>query len=179
MSKSKNTLSKSTLIRSIQCAKSLYLYKKNYDLRDKTNYTQQQVFDRGHRIGKLAQQLFPDGRDCSPPNPYSYDPSVTATRLLMERKFPVIYEACFKYNGILVALDMLTFKDGKWYAHEVKSAMRISNTYLQDAAIQYYVITKSGIELEDFFIVNVNADYIFDEQLNVQQFFKSTSVLAT
>lgn len=177
MSKSKNTLSKSTLIRSIQCAKSLYLYKKNYDLRDKTNYTQQQVFDRGHRIGKLAQQLFPDGRDCSPPNPYSYDPSVTATRLLMERKFPVIYEACFKYNGILVALDMLTFKDGKWYAHEVKSAMRISNTYLQDAAIQYYVITKSGIELEDFFIVNVNADYIFDEQLNVQQFFKSTSVL--
>lgn len=177
MSKTKNTLSKSTLIRSIQCSKSLYLYKKNYDLRDKTNYTQQKVFDRGHRIGKLAHQLFPDGRDCSPPNPYSYDASVTATQLLIQRQFPVIYEACFKYNGILVALDMLTFKDGKWYAHEVKSAMRISNTYLQDAAIQYYIITKSGLELEDFFIVNVNSDYVYEEELNVFKFFKSTSVL--
>jgi hypothetical protein len=177
MSKSKNTLSKSTLIRSIQCAKSLYLYKKNYDLRDKANYTQQQVFDRGHRIGKLAQQLFPDGRDCSPPNAYSYDPSVTATKLLIQRQFPVIYEACFKYNGIWVALDILTYKDGKWYAHEVKSGMRISNTYLQDAAIQYYVITKSGIELEDFFIIKVNSDYVFDETLDVPQLFKSTSVL--
>ncbi|MFN8283221.1 MAG: DUF2779 domain-containing protein [Chitinophagales bacterium] len=177
MSKSKNTLSKSTLIRSIQCPKSLYLYKKNYDLRDKTNYTQQQVFDRGHRVGKLAHLLFPNGRDCSPPNPYSYDESITATKLLVRQQFPVIYEACFKHNGILVALDMLTYENGKWYAHEVKSSMRISNTYLQDAAIQYYIITKSGVELEDFFIVNINSDYVLDETLNVQQFFKSTTVL--
>ena len=177
MSTKKNSLSKSTLIRSIQCSKSLFLYKNNYSLRDKPSTTQQQKFDRGHRVGKLAQQLFPDGKDCSPPNPFSYDASVAATKLLIQQQTKHIYEAAFKYNGILVALDILEYKDGKWYAHEVKSSFRISNTYLLDAAIQYYIITKSGIELEDFSIITINNDYLYDGNLNIQSYFKFTSVL--
>lgn len=177
MSKKKNSLSKSTLIRSIQCAKSLYLYKNFYNLRDKPSVVQQQRFDRGHRIGKLAHQLFPNGKDCSPPNPFSYDESVAATKLLIQQQFPAIYEAAFKNNGILVALDILALENGKWYAYEVKSSLRISNTYLLDAAIQYYVITQSGIPLEDFFIININSDYLFDGTLSLNEFFKKTSLL--
>jgi hypothetical protein len=177
MSSKKSTLSKSTLIRSIQCSKSLYLYKKFYNLRDKADVSQQQRFDRGHRIGKLAHQLFPGGKDCSPPNPFSYDASIAATKLLVQQHFPVIYEAAFKYNGIMAALDLLEQKDGKWYAYEVKSSFRISATYLLDAAIQYYIITRSGLPLEDFAIINVNGDYVFDGQLDVHSFFKQTSVM--
>ena len=177
MSNKKNSLSKSTLIRSIQCSKSLYLYKNNFQLRDKPSTTQQQKFDRGHRIGKLAHQYFPGGKDCSPPNPFSYDASIAATKLLIQQQFAVIYEAAFKHNGILVALDILENKNGKWYAHEVKSSFRISNTYLLDAAIQYYIITKSGIELEDFDIVTINNDYVFDGTLAISSYFKCTSVM--
>ena len=177
MSNKKNTLSKSTLIRSIQCSKSLYLYKNNYSLRDKPNTVQQQRFDRGHRVGKLAHRLFPNGKDCSPPNPFSYDESIAATKLLVQQHFPVIYEAAFKYNGILAALDMLEYKDGKWYSYEVKSSFRISNTYLLDAAIQYYIITKSGLPLEDFSIVTIDNEYVMKDELDVQSYFKKTSVL--
>lgn len=178
MSSKKSSLSKSTLIRSIQCSKSLYLYKNNYSLRDKPSASQQQKFDRGHRVGKLAHQLFPNGKDCSPPNPFSYDESIAATKLLVQQRFPVIYEAAFKYNGIMVALDILENKNGKWYAHEVKSSFRISNTYLLDAAIQYYIITKSGVELEDFSIVTIDNEYVFNGTLEISSYFKITSVLA-
>lgn len=177
MSSKKSSLSKSTLIRSIQCSKSLYLYKNHYNLRDKAGVSQQQKFDRGHRIGKMAHQLFPGGKDCSPPDPFSYDESIAATKLLVQQQSPVIYEAAFKYNGILAALDMLVFKNGKWYAYEVKSSLRISNTYLLDAAIQYYILTRSGLPLEDFSIVTVNNEYILGEDMDVQQFFKITSVM--
>ncbi|HNY54018.1 MAG TPA: Dna2/Cas4 domain-containing protein, partial [Chitinophagales bacterium] len=178
MSSKKSSLSKSTLIRSIQCSKSLYLYKNNYSLRDKPSTTQQQKFDRGHRVGKLAHQLFPNGKDCSPPNPFSYDESIAATKLLVQQQFPVIYEAAFKYNGIMVALDILENKNGKWYAHEVKSSFRISNTYLLDATIQYYIITKSGVQLEDFSIVTIDNEYVFNGTLEISSYFKITSVLA-
>lgn len=177
MSSKKSSLSKSTLIRSIQCSKSLYLYKNNFSLRDKPSTAQQQRFDRGHRVGKLAHQLFPNGKDCSPPNPYSYDESISATKLLILQRFPVIYEAAFKHNGILVALDILELKNGKWYAHEVKSSFRISNTYLLDAAIQYYIITKSGIELEDFSIITIDNEYVLQDALEIPSYFKITSVL--
>lgn len=178
MSKKKSSLSKSTLIRSIQCQKSLYLYKNFYTLRDKPSTAQQQKFDRGHRVGKLAHQLFPNGKDCSPPNPFSYDESIAATKLLVHQQFPAIYEAAFKYNGILAALDILTFENGKWYAYEIKSSLRISATYLLDATIQYHIITQSGLPLEDFFIVTINNEYVFDGNLEVHSYFKKTSVLA-
>ncbi|MBP8192133.1 MAG: hypothetical protein KAX69_00915, partial [Chitinophagales bacterium] len=155
----------------------MYLYKNNYSLRDKPSTTQQQKFDRGHRVGKLAHQLFPNGKDCSPPNPFSYDESIAATKLLVQQQFPVIYEAAFKYNGIMVALDILENKNGKWYAHEVKSSFRISNTYLLDAAIQYYIITKSGVQLEDFSIVTIDNEYVFNGTLEISSYFKITSVL--
>lgn len=178
MSSKKSSLSKSTLIRSIQCSKSLYLYKNNYQLRDKPSTTQQQRFDRGHRVGKLAHQLFPNGKDCSPPNPFSYDESIAATKLLVLQNFPSIYEAAFRFNGIMAALDILEFRNGKWYAHEVKSSFRITNTYLLDAAIQYYIITKSGLPLEDFSIVTINNDYVFNGEFDVKSYFNNTSVLA-
>jgi hypothetical protein len=176
--KPRNTnLSKSSLIKGIQCSKALYLYKYHYDLKDPVSRIQQEKFDRGHRVGKLAQSLFPGGKDCTPPNIMSYDQSIKATEALVRSKFPVIYEAAFKYQGILVALDILVHQDGKWYAYEVKSSLKITNTYIQDIAIQYYVIRNSGLELEDVFIIHVDGEYILkDNQLNLQELFKIISV---
>ena len=56
-------LSKSTFIRSLQCLKSLYLYKRAYHLQDTISAEQQAIFDRGHSVGRLAQNLFPGGVD--------------------------------------------------------------------------------------------------------------------
>jgi hypothetical protein len=177
MAAKRNQLSKSTLIRSIQCPKSLYLYKNHYDWRDKISVSQQQIFDRGIRIGKLAQQLFPGGKDVSPPNPYSYDASIAATKALVQQQYPAIYEAAFRHHGIMAALDILVFREGKWYAYEVKSSMRISHTYLLDCAIQYHIITSSGLPLEDFRIIHINGDYVKNGDVEIDQLFTETPVL--
>lgn len=87
----------------------------------------------------------------------------------------MIYEASFKYQGVLVALDMLVLR--KEDAYEVKSSFKISKTYLLDAAIQYHVITKSGLKLEDFFILHLDSNYIKKGDLDLNKLFKATSVL--
>ncbi|MEZ5006865.1 MAG: hypothetical protein R2753_01805 [Chitinophagales bacterium] len=177
--KKRVNLSKSTLIRSIQCQKSLYLYKNYFHLRDKISKEQQARFNRGHDIGSLAQQLFPGGKDVSPKSPRHYNQSLLATEYLVSQQYPVIYEAAFKQDDVLVFLDILVYKEGKWYAYEVKSSKRISNTYLQDAAIQYKVITESGLPLEDFSIIYVNDQYqMTDEDApDLNQLFLEQSVL--
>ncbi len=176
----KNTnLSKSTLIRSIQCQKSLYLYKNFYHLRDKISKEQQARFNRGHDIGALAQQLFPGGKDVSPKSPRLYNQSLLATEYLIQHEFPIIYEAAFRYNQVLVFLDILVFKNGKFYAYEVKSSRRITPTHIQDAAIQYQVITNAGIELENISIIYVNKEYQQNDEsdLDLHQLFLEQSVL--
>lgn len=173
----KHILSKSTFIRGLQCHKSLYLYKKRYYLRDRLSTEQQARFKRGTEVGVYARQLFSGGIDLSPPTPFQYAAAVEKTREMTAIKTPVIYEASFRHNGVLVVLDILEYREGKWFGYEVKSSIKVSETYMMDAALQYYVISGSGIELSDLFIIYMNMDYVLEGDLVPEALFTRISVL--
>ena len=85
-------LSKSTFIRGLQCEKSLYLYKNHYNLKDKTPAQLQAVFDQGTNVGILAQDLFPNGVDASPPDHFKMQESVFKTQDFIANGETIIYE---------------------------------------------------------------------------------------
>jgi len=173
---SKIRLSKSTFIRGLQCEKSLYLYKHHYRLKDSTPPSLQTVFDQGTNIGILAQQLFPNGADASPENHFKMVESVEKTLNFISQGESIIYEATFQFNNVLAALDILVKDEEGWKAYEVKSSTKVSETYIKDAAIQYYTITNSGIDLKDISIVHINNQYTKDGELDIHQFFSIKSV---
>lgn len=172
----KHILSKSTFIRGLQCSKSLYLYKNFIHLRDPLSAEQQSMFSRGNSVGELAWQLFPGGIDATAEKRSDTLGAVLKTRELIESGKEIIYEAAFQANQVLAILDILVKKDGKWYAYEVKSSTKISNTYLLDASLQYYVITNSGLSLEDFSLVTINNNYVKQGSLDPSAFFSIRSV---
>ena len=67
--------------------------------------------------------------------------SVGKTLDFISQDQTIIYEATFVYNDVLAALDLLAKDDDGWKAYEVKSSTKVSDTYIKDAAIQYYTIT--------------------------------------
>lgn len=172
----KSRLSKSTFIRGLQCEKSLYLYKHHYRLKDPTPPSLQTVFDQGTNIGLLAQELFPNGADASPENHFKMVESVGKTLKFITQGESIIYEATFLYNDVLAALDVLVKDEEGWKAYEVKSSTKVSETYIKDAAIQYYTITNSGIDLKDISIVHINNQYVKDGELDIHQLFTIESV---
>jgi hypothetical protein len=172
----KSRLSKSTFIRGLQCEKSLYLYKHHYRLKDSTPPLLQAVFDQGTNIGILAQELFPNGVDTSPESHFNMVESVEKTRDFIFQGQTIIYEATFLYNEVLAALDILVKDEEGWKAYEVKSSTKVSETYIKDAAIQYYTITNSGIDLKDISIVHINNQYTKDGELDIHQLFTIESV---
>ena len=172
----KYKLSKSTFIRGLQCDKSLYLYKKHYKLKDPISSTLQAVFDQGNQIGILAQSLFPGGVDSSPSSHFRMMEGVAKTKEFLESGKSIIYEATFTYNEVLAALDILVKDDEGWKAYEVKSSTSVSKTYVKDAAIQYYTIINSGIDLVDISIIHINNNYILDGNLNIDELFTIESV---
>lgn len=171
----KHILSKSTYIRGLQCHKSLYLNKFHPEWRDKLSIEQQAIFNRGIKVGKLAQKLFPNGKEVFVKR-YNYIEAITTTQELIKQGQEVIYEAAFNYNDTLVLIDILVKKDNKWYAYEVKSSLKITHTYLQDAALQYYVIKNCLPDLADIAIVYVNSNYTKKGKLDLQHFFTIQSV---
>jgi len=175
----RHTLSKSTFIRGVQCLKSLYLYKKRYFLRDPLSAEQQAVFSRGTNVGILAQKLFPNGKDATPPSPSLYARSVAMTSEWIQKGVEVIYEAAFQHEKVLVAIDMLVLTPEGWVGIEVKSSKAISETYIMDAALQYHVIKGSGLKLADMRIMHINPDYVRQGELDLKKLFSIQSVLET
>ncbi len=172
----KAILSKSTFIRGLQCEKALYLYKHNYNLRDETPPQLQAIFSQGTNVGILAQDLFPDGVDASPSSYYKLQESVFKTIEFIKNGEQIIYEATFQYNGVIAALDILVKDDDGWKAYEVKSSTSVSDTYIMDAAIQYYTIVNSGIDLKDISIVHINNQYVKNGNIDIHELFTVESV---
>ena len=106
-----------------------------------------------------------------------YQKSVAKTAELIAAGETVIYEAAFQFEGVLCAIDILIKQDGYWYAYEVKGSTSAKETFIQDAALQYFVITNSGLDLKDIFILHLNNKYVRYGELDLQQLFTATSIL--
>lgn len=171
-------LSKSTYIKGLQCEKALYMQKKHPYLRDKLSIEQRAKFQRGTDVGVLAHEVFPGGIDMSPASPSQFPKKVQETRNnLGNTEINVMYEAVFQNNDTLIMLDMLVRDGDKWLAVEVKSSMRLSDTYYNDAALQYYVLHGCEVPLSDFRLMYLNSDYVKDGPIDVRQLFKMESVM--
>lgn len=192
-------LSKSMYVMGSQCEKALWLHKNKYSERRVSAVTQEK-FDRGHTIGELAQRLFPDGVDVSEyalsermiDNSSLSLPFSLKQNIWLEdtgkamRQDNAIYEAAFTHNGVFAAVDILEKTEAGYVAYEVKSTSVITDTYIKDSALQYYVISHN-VKLEDFVLVHLDDEYVRSldvplGQLNmnncdINRLFVKTSVL--
>ena len=170
-------LSKSSFIKGLQCEKHLYLYKYHYDEMDKLSEMQKAIFKRGSNVGVLAQRLCPGGVVAAQEDPPNYDAALKRTKELINGDAQVIYEAAFMFNEVLSIADIVVIEKGGMKVYEVKSSTSISETYLNDAALQYYVISSLGIRVKDFSIIYINNQYVRNGDLNLQELFITESVL--
>lgn len=168
-------ISKTSFIKFEQCEKAFFLYKNHPYLRDKPDADRLITFQRGHDVGTFAQQLFPGGRDVSKET-NSAAQALELTSRLLEEKTPVIYEATLVYNGVLVMLDILTLGPEGYTAYEVKSSLKVSETYIKDACLQYYVLKHIVGPPHDFFLVTINGDYRLAGESDPRQLFKKRSI---
>ncbi|MBK7851497.1 MAG: DUF2779 domain-containing protein, partial [Bacteroidetes bacterium] len=77
---------------------------------------------------------------------------------------------------MLAAIDILVKDRGKWKAYEVKSTTQVKDIHITDAALQYHVITNSGIPLTDISIVHLNTEHIRKGKLKIEELIDQESV---
>jgi hypothetical protein len=175
MSSTEYSISKTSFLKFEQCQKAFFLYKNHPYLRDKLSIDKQLTFKRGHDVGYFAQQLFPGGIDVSK-EVKGATAAAELTKTLIQNKTEVIYEATFIFNGVLIMVDILTLTEEKYIAYEVKSSMKISENYLKDAYLQYYVLKNTLADFEDLFLVTLNPDYVLDLEIEPKKLFRKRSV---
>ena len=95
-----------------------------------------------------------------------------------------IYEATFKYAGVLVMVDILHInEDGSVEIYEVKSStwnskkkIKDIQKYIEDASIQHYVLDGCGFNVVKTSIVLLNTEYVRGSELEIDKLFSIVDV---
>ena len=167
-------LSKSLYIRGLQCEKSLWLKKKKPDVLQAPDDGAQAVFDTGTSVGELACELFSGGERIE----YTGDfgSQMAKTKEFIEHGIKIIYEATFCFDGILVMVDILRISKDGLIINEVKSSTSVKEVYIDDASIQYYVISSLGYKVSAVNIIHIDNSYVRGEKLELEKFFHTEDV---
>ena len=167
-------LSKSLYIRGLQCEKSLWLKKKKPEVLQAPDDGAQAVFDTGTSVGELACELFSGGERIEYTGNFSSQ--MAKTKELMGCGTKVIYEATFCFDGILVMVDILRIDKDGLIINEVKSSTSVKEVYIDDASIQYYVISSLGYKVSAINIIHIDNSYVRGEKLELEKFFYAEDV---
>ena len=158
-----HVLSKSRYIRGLQCHRALYFDVYEPKLAHYSSETLA-LFRAGREFEYTYKSLYPNAKDVSAELGRSVDsyPDFTQ-RQLLDRGEVVLFEAGFLFNEVLVLADVVVKQaDGNDAIHEVKSGSRLTETYVRDASVQYYVAVNAlramGLRLSTFDVVYNNGE---------------------
>lgn len=115
----------------------------------------------GQEVGQKAHLLFPGGVQIIE-EAWQHAAAVTRTAKLMNDAFvPAIFEAAFDYEDIRIRVDALErLANGAWGLREVKSSSGLKDHYLDDIALQTYVLRGAGVAIYSTELLHVNTDYV-------------------
>ncbi len=150
-------LSKSRLMAHRQCPKRLWMAIYKTELTDESGA--QSAFAFGNEIGEVAQRLHPrghliEGDDLS-------EALKATTVCLEERPRKPLFEATFNFHHTLIRADLLLPMRTGYRLVEVKASTRVKPHYIEDIAIQAWVMEQAGVRLRRLELAHVNNRFVY------------------
>lgn len=167
------TISKTRYCAGVQCLKRLYLIVHSLELAAHPTAADQAIIEQGREVGMLARQLFPSGVEVRCEG--GQDAAIRTTRdLLANPEIPAIFEGVFEHQNVLAKVDILhRRRDGRWRLIEVKSTTDVRDHHLEDVALQYRVVSRSGVDLATACLGHINRNYIYPGgEIDPRRFFR-------
>ena len=151
-------LSKSRFCTGLQCLRQLWWRVREPDAPELVSPPDlQAVFDRGHRIGELAQAAFPGGVLIEAEH-WDVAKMCKATSAALASGTPAIFEASFSVDGLFSAIDVLERLPAGFALIEVKSTYSVKPQFIPDVAIQVHIARAAGIEVRRAELMHLTRD---------------------
>jgi len=165
-------LSKSRLIEWRQCPKRLWLKMHHPDLIE-TSAESERAFRVGYAVGDVAREHFPGGLLVDTDD--LHEALNLTRRLLVTQPRVPLFEATFERDGVLVRADLLLPASGGYRMVEVKSATSVKEYYLEDAAIQRWVVG-DAIPIAGVEIAHIDNGFVYPGGGDYRGLFKHVPV---
>jgi len=144
----------------MQCPKRLYLTVHPPETPQEEDGGESLPILNGYAVGEMACKLYPGAM-------VEYDQGLSkaieeTARLVADKNVTCIHEATFSFDNILVRVDLLERSiNSGWILTEVKAATSVKQYYLDDAAVQAWVLQGCGLKLDAVRLMHVNNQFIY------------------
>lgn len=131
-------------------------------------------------MGELARKYFPRGVLIAE-NFRNLEDSQEATRQAISAGAGLVYEATFRHESVLARVDILKkalTAENSWDLIEVKNAAAPKQAHIMDLAVQYFVLSGAGLNINRALLMFLNTDYVRLGELDLHQLFKFSDITA-
>ena len=169
-------LSKSKIMAGLQCPKRLYLEVHRPEL---INFSEQaqRTFAIGDEVGTAARGQHPDGTLVAHQDDLSM--ALTQTQQLLQASGRLtLFESAFQHGRTLVRADIFSRDRAIHRLVEVKSSTKLKPHYLDDIAIQAWVIEGAGYPLKTAHLAHIDNSFVYPGGGDYQGLFTSHDLTA-
>ena len=161
MPKKYDALSKGKIISGLRCTKKLW-----FDVHQPIDFETKATIERGKRFGKVVIKNYTKGNGKFLDLTDVWANRVNRTKQAINSDdINVIFEGAFKYLNTEVRTDVLIRKKKGWELLEAKSATQLKPEYIEDIAIQSFIVKECmkqlGHDLISIRLIHVNGDFTF------------------
>jgi predicted RecB family nuclease len=140
-------ISKTKLLRYLQCPRRLWLEQYSPELEDEDSYDEAAI-ETGRVVGAMARQVYGNGSGILVSHHRGLRSAVTETeKLLASPGTDPIFEATFDYDALTVQVDVLERTNDAVNIVEVKSSTKVKDHFLSDCAIQAWTLRQLDLPL--------------------------------
>ena len=152
-------LSKSKIMAGLQCPKRLYLEVNRPDLLDFSEQAQQ-AFAIGDEVGEAARTQHPGGTLVGHQEDLAV--ALERTRQLLESPGSItLFEPAFQHGRTLVRADIFSRDRNAHRLVEVKASTELKPHFVNDVAIQSWVIEGAGYPLKSAHLAHIDRTFVY------------------
>ena len=152
-------MSKSKVMAGLQCHKRLYLEVHRRELLDFSEQAQR-AFAIGDEVGKAARGQHPDGTLVAHQDDLSQ--ALAQTKQLLDTPGRItLFEPAFQHGRTLVRVDIFSRDGTSHRLVEVKSSTSVKPHYVNDVAIQAWVVEGAGYPVKTAYLAHVDTSFVY------------------
>ncbi|MBU1164630.1 DUF2779 domain-containing protein [Patescibacteria group bacterium] len=175
-------LSKSNYLLYLKHPAWLWLEKHDKSKLPEVDEDTQAIFDAGNLFESYAEKLFPDGVTLGYKTDGEFDSRKykalpEETKQAIENNVKVIFQGRFEIDSTTCIFDVLERNEnGTYNLYEIKSSTKVKKEHEHDLAFQTIVLEKSGLKIENIFVIHVNNEYVRDGEIDYKEITIITEV---
>ena len=144
-------LTKTIILSGLQCHKKLW-----YDFHQQISKDNHSIHI-GNRFGDEVKKKYKDGygkfKDFT--GPFDSSKVKDTEEAINSDNISVIFEGAFIYLDTLIRADVLIRKKNGWELLEAKSSTKLKSEYIDDIAIQSFIVKKCGVNLTSIKLIHI------------------------